>query len=74
MKRASSTTYEIEHKGFRGIARYDYHDALWHGKILDIDDLVMFSTDDLVGIVQEFITAVDDYIDTRVDIGRGQIE
>jgi len=54
-----------EHKGLKGTHERSYYDRIWHGKILDIDDLVTYESDDLIGLEFRFMEAVDDYLETR---------
>ncbi len=57
-----------EHKGFEGT--YELSDGVWHGKIFGIKDLVTYESDNLEGLRDQFITAVEDYRNTKEDINK----
>lgn len=53
----------MEHKGYYGSVSYSDEDAVFHGKIEFIRDLVTFEGTDVKSLKRAFIAAVDDYLD-----------
>ena len=62
-------TTEFSHGGVKGSAEYSAEDNIWHGKILDISDLVTYEAKNEEDLREEFCIAVEDWHQTRVDIG-----
>ncbi|NLF41700.1 MAG: type II toxin-antitoxin system HicB family antitoxin [Bacteroidales bacterium] len=60
----------LEHKGFLGSIEVSVEDDCLHGKILFIDDLVTYEADTPKGLKDEFVAAVDDYLETCRELGR----
>lgn len=54
----------IKYKDFVGSVEVNLKDKCIHGKILFINDLVTYESEELVEIETEFRAAVDDYIET----------
>lgn len=54
----------LEYKGYKSFVTYNEADAVYHGKIEGIPDLVSFEGDHYE-IISAFEDAVDDYIETR---------
>lgn len=52
----------LEYKGFYGNVEISLEDEVIHGKLLFINDLVTYESDDIPGIKGAFEEAVDDYI------------
>ena len=59
-----------EYKGYHANIVIDFEGNLLHGKINDITDLVTFESSTVDGIISEFHSAVDDYIDFCLDTGK----
>lgn len=53
----------LEYKGFTGSVEIDFPSHLLHGRIEGIRDLVTFESETVSGIIQEFHSTVDDYLD-----------
>lgn len=53
----------IEHKGYYGSVTYSDEDAVFHGKVEFIRDLVTFEGTDVKSLRKAFMEAVDDYLD-----------
>ena len=53
----------LESRGYKGTVNYSVDDAVWHGKIVDIGDLVTYEADSYEELVEEFKDAVLEYID-----------
>ena len=60
----------LEYKGYTAKIECSVEDNVLFGKIDDITDLVNFESADMEGIVQEFHSAVDDYIDFCKEVGK----
>lgn len=60
----------LEHNGYQGSAEVSIEDNCLFGKILFINDLVMYSAETLDGLVNEFKAAVDDYLATCLQVGK----
>ncbi len=58
---------ELNYSGFKGLAKKEGN--LWHGKIEGIRDMVTYESDSAFGIKEEFVMAVDDWIETRNQLG-----
>lgn len=54
---------KMTYRGYDGSVEYDEDDKTQHGKILNIDDLVLYGAE-IHDIETAFKDAVDDYIDT----------
>ncbi len=63
----STESIELNYNGYKGIAKKD--GDLWHGKIEGIRDLVTYESDSVIDIKEEFVMAVDDWIETRKQLG-----
>ncbi len=60
----------LEYKGYYAKIEYSAKDQLVYGKIEGINDLVSFESDSLSKINDEFIAAVDDYLDYCIRCGK----
>ncbi len=60
----------LEYKGYHATVVYDVESSMLHGKILGINDLVTFESDSSREIVKEFHSAVDEYLDFCVEVGK----
>lgn len=58
------------YKDYVGSIDVDMERRVLHGKILFIRDLVTFEAKDPDGLQREFEAAVDDYLDTCLELGR----
>ncbi|BBB29352.1 type II toxin-antitoxin system HicB family antitoxin [Neptunomonas japonica] len=59
-----------KHKGYIGTMEIDCEDNILCGKILYIQDLIMFEADDPKGLQKAFEEAVDDYLATCEEIDK----
>ena len=59
-----------EYKGYYAHIEIDFEGHILHGKIDNIGDLVTFESDTVPGIISEFHSAVDDYIDFCHEVGK----
>ena len=53
----------LESRGYKGTLSYSVNDSVWHGKIVDISDLVTYEADSYEELVEEFKDAVLEYMD-----------
>ena len=53
----------LESRGYKGSVNYSVDDGCWHGKIVDISDLVTYEADSYEELVEEFKDAVLEYMD-----------
>jgi predicted HicB family RNase H-like nuclease len=60
----------IEYKGYRGIIEYSDQDSVLYGKIIGIDDLVIFEGTSVEEIKSAFINVVNDYLETCKELGK----
>ena len=59
-----------EYKGYNADVVIDFEGHVLHGKIDGISDLVTFESETVDGIVQEFHSAVDDYLEFCAEHGK----
>lgn len=60
----------LHYKTYAGSSNYSPIDMVWHGKILQINDLVTYESDTRGELQAAFEQAVDDYIKTCDEIGK----
>lgn len=60
----------LRYKGYYAKPAYDPEDQIIYGKILGIDDLVDFYSENAKDVEKEFQKAVDDYLDFCKEIGK----
>lgn len=60
----------LKYKGYEGSIEYSTEDKVYHGKILNVKDLVDYNSETEDDIENQFHLAVDDYIDFKKEIGR----
>ena len=53
----------LESRGYKGTISYSINDNCYHGKIVDIADLVTYEADSYEELVEEFKDAVLEYMD-----------
>lgn len=53
---------KLHYRGFTGSIEYSEDDGVYHGKILDIKDLVTYEADSISELNSEFISTIDDYV------------
>ena len=59
-----------EYKGYHTKIEIDFEEHNLHGHIDNIRDLVTFESDTVDGIIREFHSAVNDYLDFYHDAGK----
>ena len=60
----------LHYKGYSAKPEYSVEDKIFHGKILGIDDLVGFCSENARSIETEFQKAVDDYLTFCAETGK----
>lgn len=60
----------LRYKGYSAKPEYSAEDQVFYGKILGIDDLVNFYTDNAKELENEFHAAVDDYLAFCEEVGK----
>ncbi|MDD2367048.1 MAG: type II toxin-antitoxin system HicB family antitoxin [Desulfuromonadaceae bacterium] len=60
----------LEHNGYYGSAEISVEDNCLFGKLLFINDLIMYSADTFEELKKEFQAAVDDYLETCRLVGK----
>lgn len=60
----------LHYKGYSAKPEYSVEDKVFYGRILGIDDLIDFCSENAKSIEEEFQKAVDDYIDFCAEIGK----
>jgi len=60
----------LEHAGYCGSAEISVEDGCLFGKILFINDLIMYSADSFPELKKEFQAAVEDYLETCQQVGK----
>ena len=53
----------LESRGYKGTVSYSVNDGCYHGKIVDVSDLVTYEADSYEELVEEFKDAVLEYMD-----------
>jgi predicted HicB family RNase H-like nuclease len=62
-------TSVLEYKGYRGSSAYSKEDECFYGRILGIDDLVMYEANSEQGLARALADAVEDYLLVCADRG-----
>ena len=52
----------MQYKGYTGVVEYDAEDRIFHGRVVDLADLVSFEGATVDELEQDFHAAVDDYL------------
>lgn len=60
----------MKYKGYSARPEYSAEDQVFYGRILGIDDLVNFESENAEGLEEEFHKAVDDYLEFCAEIGK----
>ena len=58
----------LEYRSYHTEVHFSFEDEIFHGKILDIKDLVSFQGRSIKDLKKSFREAVDDYIDVLIEI------
>lgn len=60
----------LRYKGYSTRPEYSAEDRVFYGKILGINDLIDFQSEDAKELEEEFHKAVDDYLEFCAEIGK----
>ena len=60
----------LTYKGFTGSVRFSSEDKVFHGKLMDINDLVTFEGKTVNELIKAFHNATDDYLVLCKDVGK----
>lgn len=60
----------LEYKGYIGKVSFDADDKVLYGKIIGIDDLILFEGNSVEELVNAFEESVDDYLETCKELGK----
>lgn len=63
----------VKYKGYIGSIDFDPQDKIHYGEILDIDDFVNYQAENIIELHKEFHKAVDDYIEFKEMINKGEV-
>ena len=55
----------MEYKGFVGSIEFDAINKIYHGKLLNIEDLVNYKADNIINLHEQYHLAIDDYIEMK---------
>lgn len=58
----------IEYKGYVGSIEYSLDDDVYYGKLLNIADLVNYEGDTFELLCENYLNAVDDYIEFKKEL------
>ena len=61
---------ELFYKNFRTNVAYDEEEKYYYGKLEGIEDFVNFGTENIDKIIEEFHSAVDDYLEYCAEISK----
>ena len=70
MKMVISMKNELRYKGYRTLVEYSAEDCCLFGKIIGINDLVLFDAESAGEVEQSFRNAVDGYLEHCREIGK----
>ena len=60
----------LSYKGYYGSVEYSGEDNIFHGKIIGINDRITYEGDSVKTLQKDFISAVDEYIETCRELGK----
>ncbi len=60
----------LEYKGYTGTVEFSAEDNCLFGKIIGINDLINFESQDVLGLKKSFEESVDDYLETCKELGK----
>jgi predicted HicB family RNase H-like nuclease len=62
---------KLQHKGYYGSVEYSAEDDVLHGRVLNINDIVIYEGRTVTEIKQSFVEAVEGYLEMCEELGRG---
>lgn len=60
----------LEHRGYMGSIEHDLDSGMLFGSVQFVNDVLFYEAETLLALRQAFIDAVDDYIETCVELDR----
>jgi predicted HicB family RNase H-like nuclease len=60
----------LHYKNYSGSLEFSEKDAVFHGKVVGIKDLISFEGDNVTDLVQDFHNAVDEYLEFCAEQGK----
>lgn len=60
----------FKYKGYTGYVKGDFKTNELYGQVLGIDDCIIYQGENIAELQQSFEDAVDEYLDTCVEIGK----
>ncbi len=61
----------LKYKGYTGTVEFDADDRIFHGRLMGISDIITFEGTSVAELEKDFRSAVDEYLKTCKEIGRG---
>jgi predicted HicB family RNase H-like nuclease len=61
----------LKYKGYPGNVNFDAEDKIFHGRVLGITDIIGFEGASVSEFEKDFSEAIDDYLETCQEIGKG---
>ena len=53
----------MEYKSYIGTVTFDEDEELFHGEVINLNDVITFQSDTVEGLKREFQASVDDYLE-----------
>ena len=60
----------LKYKGYFGSVEFSDEDDIFHGKIIGISDHITYEGDSVQSLRQDFITAIDEYLNVCTELGK----
>jgi predicted HicB family RNase H-like nuclease len=60
----------LSYKGYFGSVEFSDEDDVFHGRIIGINDHITYEGDSVQSLRQDFISAVDEYLETCAELGK----
>ena len=60
----------LEYKGYFGSVEFSNEDDTFHGRIIGINDHITYEGDNVNNLRQDFISAVEEYLETCAELGK----
>lgn len=57
-----------EYKGYVGTIEYSTDDFVYHGKLLNIKDLVSYEGNSFIELYRDYLCAINDYIEIEKEL------
>jgi len=60
----------LNYKGYFGSVEFSDEDDVFYGKIIGINDHITYEGNSVINLRQDFMSAVDEYLDVCVELGK----